>query len=690
MTDAPKLPSEPRRGRPPGAVTRVFRPDGALGLHHFAFLRAQLHGMPAQEAWARYMAHLDIPNDLRLIKHHTRTLLDVVLARAQTMDAASAHAQTLTTYIQALQRRGAQLQATQPAVHVRPLPSLEEWLQSVDFDPSDWSEAELLEHYQQALGRTPVDGALPVSALQVQPREPLPARDVDQAVTALNHLGTLMAQRPDPRDGCALWFSARTCTRLATIDVHTLGQLHVLLHRHGHHWWRTVRGIGPVQAQRIVNFLHTVEDGGPLCCAAHVRLAPKDNPETGLQTVPGFGLKPLEHLHIPSTLRGLHGRMRTHLPNTLDAHDDPQAIQSWLAKYRERAHTHRSYRKEIERFYLWCLLCAKKALSDISTTDCLAYRAFLRQIPADWIYERPCPRHSPLWRPFRGPLDPSSQKQALVIVQILFEDLQSAGYLVANPMRMVFKGFDLPASRLHIERSLTQAQWDYLIGSLHLVPDPTSRFRMRALLELLAATGVRLFECTHATWSQVLEVPLQGSHASAHVLEVLGKRSKRREVPLPPDVLELLHAHARSVGIDPRQDPQAPLISRCAADQQFGALARRSALPASGRERHPKAMSCSGLANALKRYIRRVCAYAALDSACQIDVAHLQQASTHWLRHTFARQSSASDVPLEVLQQALGHESLNTTSVYLNTERTRMIEQLYRARSERQKSAARL
>lgn len=684
MSQAPSA----ARGRPKGAITRVFRSDSALGLHHFAFLRAQLHGMDAHAAWERYMAHMESSDDLRVIKHHTRSLFDLVLERAKALDGASAHAQTLGTYIQALERRTDQIQSAQQSVRVHEVPTLDQWLETVDFDPSEWSESELIEHYKQAVGLGEEEPQAPLSALKVSPRQALIAREVDQAISALNHLGNLLAQRPAPLDACGLWFSARTAAQLASVQVHTLGQLHALLHRHGFYWWRTVRGIGQIQAARIVQFVHTIEDGGPLCCAVHVLVAPKDNPSNALQVVPGFGIKPLEYLHVPSMLLGLHGRMRTHMPNTLDANDDRQAIEAWLSKYRERPHTLRAYRKEVERFYLWCLHGAKKALSDITTNDCLAYRAFLRQIPTEWIYERPCPRHSPQWRPFRGPLEPSSQKQALVIVQTLFEDLQSAGYLVANPMRMVFKGFDLPSSRIHIERSLTQAQWDYLIGALHLVEDTTSRLRMRTLLELLGATGVRLFECTYATWSQVLEVPLQGSNQTAHVIQVLGKRSKVREVPLPPDVLDLLRAHARSVGIDPAQEPHAPLIARCANDQQFGALSRRAALPSLGSERHPGAMSCSGLAHALKRYVRRVCAHAALDPTCQIDVAHLHQASAHWLRHTFARQSAASDVPLEVLQQALGHESLNTTSVYLNTERTRMIEQLYRARTQRQERTA--
>ena len=115
MSDIPSA----TRGRPKGAITRVFRSDATLGLHHFAFLRAQLHGMDAQAAWERYMAHLDSPDDLRVIKHHTQSLFDLVLQRAKALDEASAHAQTLGAYIGALEQRAQQIQSSHQSVRVR-------------------------------------------------------------------------------------------------------------------------------------------------------------------------------------------------------------------------------------------------------------------------------------------------------------------------------------------------------------------------------------------------------------------------------------------------------------------------------------------------------------------------------------------------------------------------------------------
>lgn len=68
------------------------------------------------------------------------------------------------------------------------------------------------------------------------------------------------------------------------------------------------------------------------------------------------------------------------MPNALEASDDLQAIALWLSRY-ERSATERSYRKEVERFVLWCTTVQGKAVSSASSLDCQAYRAFLANVP---------------------------------------------------------------------------------------------------------------------------------------------------------------------------------------------------------------------------------------------------------------------------------------------------------------------
>jgi site-specific recombinase XerD len=49
--------------------------------------------------------------------------------------------------------------------------------------------------------------------------------------------------------------------------------------------------------------------------------------------------------------------------------------------------------------------------------------------------------------------------------------------------------------------------------------------------------------------------------------------------------------------------------------------------------------------------------------------AEIQNASVHTLRHTFATHMVKKGTKLDVVRQALGHESLETTSIYVDLAR---------------------
>ena len=50
-----------------------------------------------------------------------------------------------------------------------------------------------------------------------------------------------------------------------------------------------------------------------------------------------------------------------------------------------------------------------------------------------------------------------------------------------------------------------------------------------------------------------------------------------------------------------------------------------------------------------------------------MDAAKFRASSTHWLRHTFAT-SALKIMPVNVVQNAMGHASVGTTSRYLTPE----------------------
>jgi integrase len=56
----------------------------------------------------------------------------------------------------------------------------------------------------------------------------------------------------------------------------------------------------------------------------------------------------------------------------------------------------------------------------------------------------------------------------------------------------------------------------------------------------------------------------------------------------------------------------------------------------------------------------------------------LYQASPHAFRHTFGTHAAAEDVPIDVIQRALGHVSMQTTSIYVQAEQRRMADEFER------------
>jgi integrase len=65
-----------------------------------------------------------------------------------------------------------------------------------------------------------------------------------------------------------------------------------------------------------------------------------------------------------------------------------------------------------------------------------------------------------------------------------------------------------------------------------------------------------------------------------------------------------------------------------------------------------------------------------MDSIDLGDRMRLGQANAHPFRHTFGTQSVADDVPVDVVQKVLGHASLQTTTIYVQAEKRRVLEQV--------------
>jgi site-specific recombinase XerD len=278
-----------------------------------------------------------------------------------------------------------------------------------------------------------------------------------------------------------------------------------------------------------------------------------------------------------------------------------------------------------------------------------------------------------MWRAFRGQPAAASQKQALVIIQTMFGALCDAGYLVANPMRALMKGFDLPVSKVDIRRSFTEAEWTHVLQCLQEIPAGPERIRLKCILELLVTSGIRLDELAKARHRHLRKETLPDL-PETWVLTVTGKRAKTREVPLNDDVVQLIAAHGKEFMQEDKNcaDPDnLPLIRTLHVSvAQWGRAESGALVTTPLSTTVGSALSAAGIYAVLKRFFALAARTATIAG---LDAARFERASTHWMRHTFVRQALVDGVPIEIVSELAGHASIDTTSIYSTQELARKI-----------------
>jgi site-specific recombinase XerD len=158
--------------------------------------------------------------------------------------------------------------------------------------------------------------------------------------------------------------------------------------------------------------------------------------------------------------------------------------------------------------------------------------------------------------------------------------------------------------------------------------------RDRAVLLFLLTTGARREECAAITLHQLELQERKG------LVRFMGKGSKEREVSIEGPVVEALHAWLR-------EREKLPKVN---TDRVWLALAK-------GRKGHPIG----------HRTIEAIVARAAKR-------AHLGEHGVHRFRVTFATALYEEQHDIERIRQILGHESIETTRIYLDvSERHRSV-----------------
>lgn len=490
-----------------------------------------------------------------------------------------------------------------------------------------------------------------------------------------------------PGDSCALWFKPKVAQSLRDENIHTLEELKRYIEVRGVGWYRPVPRIGALKAKAIQNWFLTQPALG------FMQIRPDDIVGDLIEVSSIGAMAPLERIkRVPHELSGSQGVNRSTKFCLITAKDDLQALQAYLYKFRGQEKTLKSYKKELERFLLWCVIERKIPLSSVLLEDCEAYKDFLRDIPPEWIGSW-AKRHSNRWRPFVGQLAPSSQKYAIQVVKACFEWLVKTRYLGANPWVAVSDPIVFQKENsLDIEKAIPVETWKSISspgGALDILcaqGEPlmglivgskdqrglAAQYRLaRAAIFLMGFSGLRREEVCRARREHLK--PILGQ--DLWELKTLGKRNKWRTVFLPGATIEALRAHWRDRGHDfDDSASHLSLVSPVVLSKAPRAQKKHLTVTAAGASLAGAAFTPDGLYQVVKKAFNGI----AQSTDTGLDAAQrelLLQTSPHSLRHTFGTLAAAKEMPLDVLQKLMGHASLQTTTIYVQAERQRSIEE---------------
>ncbi|MBY0240228.1 MAG: tyrosine-type recombinase/integrase [Burkholderiaceae bacterium] len=546
------------------------------------------------------------------------------------------------------------------------------------FGSPPWSDelVAFLDRMREQLVQQAVDQ---VPALVPQLRQARRSGDLPPALLdAVLQAAANMSRAPDAADPIGRWLRPRTAQALLTEGIAHLGDLVSMINRRGSNWWRAVPRIGVQRAAVIETWLRQhPETLGPLRPAV-MTAGPHHTMEL-LDPAASQAMVPLGRFYLPTRLDGHDGVNRSAAFCFISARDDLAAVQCYLARFDGQTHTQRAYRKELERFVLWAIHVAGKPMSSLLVDDCEAYKRFLAA-PSPAFCGRAAQHGSPLWRPFaETPMAPASQKYALMVLRAAFDYWVKVRYLAGNPWTVVKDPLvrqELDA--IQVGRALSPETWNAVVTTLARRAEATENSQDRVALAailLMGDSGLRREEA-----AKTLRMALQPSpHArGVWMLKVVGKRNKVRIVPVSLRTIAALQAHWLDHGQDFMQpDQERPLFAPVTVPGTASAQARHN-VGTGLRGYTPNAMYA--LVKAALTRVRRDWTgvnnmQGAAEDITVEDIEQLHRTSPHAFRHTFGSVAVEKDVPLNIVQEIMGHEDSATTSLYVKARAKRIAEE---------------
>ena len=230
-------------------------------------------------------------------------------------------------------------------------------------------------------------------------------------------------------------------------------------------------------------------------------------------------------------------------------------------------------------------------------------------------------------------LSQATRARRLSSIRQLFHFASSEGWRSDNPAARI----EGPPKRRALPKVLSQEDVERLLdATARTEAKTTAALRMRCLMELLYATGLRV--------SELVSLPVAAVRGDPRMILVRGKGGRERMVPLSGPAREILLEW-----LAVRDDEQA---GRVKAGHQRSVFL----FPSRGKLGHLTRIS-------FYQSLKTLAARAGLDPAT---------ISPHTIRHAFATHLLANGADLRSIQTLLGHADVSTTEIYTHVLDSRL------------------
>lgn len=192
----------------------------------------------------------------------------------------------------------------------------------------------------------------------------------------------------------------------------------------------------------------------------------------------------------------------------------------------------------------------------------------------------------------------------------------------------VVKDFDRPRKMKNLPKIISVEQVEDLLNAPDLSKD--EGFRDRTMLELMYCSGLRV--------SELLSLKVKQINLEKQIIDVIGKGSKQRKVPVGEYALDFVKQYIEEHRIhNPGKKSNYLFLNR-----------------------YGEPLSRQYFFLQIKKYAK--------EAGIEEDI------SPHTLRHCFATHMLENGAELRALQEMLGHTNLSTTQIYTNISTKRILD----------------